>query len=266
MQRPPSWSEYNAAAFELDDVVAQYHLRPPYPSTLAPFLRGLAMPRNGAVLELGCGTGTITRDLAPHVGRIDALDMSHAMIERARTLPGGNHPAIRWHEGRAEDAPLDGPYCLAVAGASLHWMDWDVVLPRVARNLNPGAVLAIVIAVGEPPPWIDELREITRRYSVIQDWENADLIALLESRRVYKHLRKTKLPAEPYTRTIDEYIDGEHATSKLPRERMGLRKARAFDAEVRELVTAYARGGLLALSAAGEIDVGHPIAARDPRD
>jgi SAM-dependent methyltransferase len=100
MQRPPSWSEHNAAAFQLDDVVEQYHLRAPYPSTLSPFLRDLALPPSGAVLELGCGTGKITRVLAPHVGRIDAVDSSRAMIERARTLPGGSHPAIRWIEGR----------------------------------------------------------------------------------------------------------------------------------------------------------------------
>ena len=127
MQRPPSWSEQNAAAFQLDDVVALYHLRAPYPSTLTPFLRDLALPPTGAVLELGCGTGNITRDLAPHVRRIDAIDRSRAMIERARTLSGGTHPAIRWIEGRAEEASLDGPYSPVVAGASLHWMDWDVV-------------------------------------------------------------------------------------------------------------------------------------------
>lgn len=261
MQRPPSWSEQNAAAFQLDDVVEHYYLRAPYPSTLSPFLRDLAVPSTGAVLELGCGTGSITRDLAPHVGRIDAVDRSRAMIERARTLPGGDHPAIRWIEGRVEEASLDGPYCLAVAGASLHWMDWDVVLARVASEFNPEAVLAIVVSTPEPPPWNDQLREIWGRYSVIRNWENADLIALLQSRGLYEHISKTKLPPEPYTRTIGEYIDAQHATSSLPRERMGQDEARAFDQEVRELVTSYARGEVLELAASVEVDVGHPLAA-----
>ncbi|MDE3076337.1 MAG: class I SAM-dependent methyltransferase, partial [Chloroflexota bacterium] len=198
---------------------------------------------------------------APHVERIDALDSSRAMIERARTMPGGDHPAIHWIAERAEEAPFDGPYCLAVAGASLHWMDWQIVLPRLARNLNRGAVLAIVVATEEPPPWADQLRELISRYSVIQNWENADLIALLESRGLYQHIAKTKLPAEPFPRTTDEYIDAQHATSGLPRERMGQDRARAFDCEVRELISPYARGEVLQLAASAEVEVGYPLVA-----
>jgi SAM-dependent methyltransferase len=260
IQRPPSWSDHNAAAFQLEDVVEQYHLRAPYPSTLAPFLLKLATPQGGPVLELGCGPGKITRDLAPHVERVDAIDVSQRMIERARSMPGGDHPAIKWIVGRAEDAPLEGPYALAVAGAALHWMDWDIVLPRIAEHLMPGAVLTTVVSHEETPPWADQLREVISRYSVIQDWERADLMVLLESRGVYKHIAKEYLTAEPYTRTIDEYIDGQHATSGLPRERMGAEPARAFDDEVRALVTPYARDGVLELAAGAEVDWGRPLA------
>jgi trans-aconitate methyltransferase len=258
-ERPPSWNPQNAAAFELEDVVAQYHLRHPYPSTLAPFLLELATPSGGPVLELGCGTGEIARALAPHLERIDAIDISPRMIERARTMPGGGHQAIRWTICRAEDAPLEGPYALAVAGASLHWMDWDIVLPRIAKHLAPGAVLAIVVSREVPAPWADALREIISRYSVIQNWQNADLIALLESRGVFKPIAKEHLAPEPHYRTVDEYVDGQHATSGLARERMGAERARAFDAEVRALVTPYANNGVLALAAGAEVDRGRPL-------
>jgi ubiquinone/menaquinone biosynthesis C-methylase UbiE len=259
MQRPPSWNSYNAGAFQLEDVVRQYHLRHPYPSTLAPFLLDLATPKGAPVLELGCGTGEIARALAPHVERIDAIDISPRMIECARTMPGGDHPAIRWTVGRAEDAPLKGPYALAVAGASLHWMDWDTVLPRIARQLAPGAVLAIVVSREVPAPWADALREIISRYSTIQNWQNADLMALLESRGVFKHIAKEHLAPEPHSRTIDEYVDGQHATSALARERMGADRARSFDDEVRALVSPYARDGMLELAAGAEVDRGTPI-------
>ena len=46
-----------------------------------------------------------------------------------------------------ETAPLDPPYVLAVAGESLHWMEWSVVLPRLAEALEPGALLDRVEAV-----------------------------------------------------------------------------------------------------------------------
>ena len=213
--RPPSWSPHNASAFQLADVVEHYHLRAPYPSALFPFLRDLAVPPRGAVIELGCGTGEITRALASHAERIDAIDISRQMIERARSMPGGDHPAIRWIEGRSEDAPLNGPYALAVAGASLHWMDWDITLPRVARNMSPGAVLAIVVSTG-PPPWGDELHKLVSQYSAIQNWENADLIAMLEQRQLFKRVGEKTIAAEPYQRTVEQYIDGLHAHPASP--------------------------------------------------
>jgi SAM-dependent methyltransferase len=256
LERPASWNAHNAAAFELADVIGQYHLRAPYPSSLTECLLGLAVPRAGAVLELGCGTGKIARALAPHVARVDAIDIAEPMIARARTMPGGDHPSIRWRVGRAEEAALDGPYALAVAGAALHWMDWDVVLPRVGETLGEGAVLAIVVSAEVPPPWAEDLRGIIGRYSVIRDWQNADLIALLESRGLFKAIGKAKLVAEAYERTVDEYIDGLHATSGLPRERMGADGARAFDDEVRALVAPHASDGVFGLAAGAEVDWG----------
>lgn len=257
-RRPAHWSEHNASAFQLAGVVENYHLRAPYPSSLAPFLSSLAAPRGGRVLELGCGTGEITRILALHTERIDAIDVSRLMIEKARTMPGADHPAIRWIEGRAEDAPFDGPYALAVAGASLHWMDWEVTLPRIAEHLAPGAVLAIVVAVDTPPPWSDALRQVIGRHSVIQNFEAFDLPSELETRQLFKRLGETKLQHEPFTRSVDEYIEALHATSGLPRERMTSESANVFDSEVRTLVAPFARTGALELSASAEIVWGTP--------
>jgi SAM-dependent methyltransferase len=256
--RPPSWSVHNAAAFQLDDVVENYHLRSPYPSTLAPFLLALAVTPGAAVLELGCGTGEITVALAQHVERIDAIDVSRQMIEKGRSMPGGDHAAIRWIVGRAEDAPLDGPYGLAVAGKSLHWMDWDIVLPRLAGALAPGAVLAIAVSI-DPPPWAEDLHPLISRYSAIQNWENADLIGLLEGRGVFKRLGEKQFEAEPYQRTVEEYIDGLHATSGLARERMGPDNARVFDEEVRALAAPHAVDGVLELAAGAEVAWGRPL-------
>lgn len=174
-------------------------------------------------------------------------------------MPGGDQPAIRWIEGRSEDAPLNGPYALAVAGASLHWMDWDITLPRLASNMSPDAVLALVVGHGTPPPWVDELRKLTSRYSAIQNWENADLIALLEERRLFKRRGEKKFAAEPYERTVEQYIDGLHATSGLARDRMGIEQADAFDEVVRTLVAPYAISGGLDLSASAEVTWGRPL-------
>jgi hypothetical protein len=138
-------------------------------------------------------------------------------------------------------------------------MDWDIVLPRLAGSLAPGAVLAIAVGPEAPPPWNAELRALTERYSAIQDWQNADLIGLLEGRGVFERLGTKQFDAEPYRRTVEEYIDGLHATSGLARERMGAENVRAFDEAVRALAAPHAMGGVLELAAGGAVTWGRPL-------
>jgi SAM-dependent methyltransferase len=120
--------------------VAVYHLRPPYPGSL--FERLSEVAADGPVLDAGCGTGDLARGLAPRVERVDAVDASPRMIERARQLPGAER--VRWHAAPIEDAELDPPYALIVAGDSVHWFDWDVAFTRFAAWLAPAGTLAIV--------------------------------------------------------------------------------------------------------------------------
>jgi len=57
------------------------------------------------VLDLGCGPGTdLAWFAARYPGRRYAgIDVSPRMLEKARTLPGGDHPALRWILGATED-------------------------------------------------------------------------------------------------------------------------------------------------------------------
>jgi SAM-dependent methyltransferase len=258
VERPPQLTRHNAEAFQLRSVVDAYHLRTPYPPALTPFLLDLATPRGGPVLELGCGTGEISRALAPSCERVDAIDVSARMIARARTMPGGDHVAIRWVVGAAEDARLDGPYALAIAGDSLHWMHWEVVLPRVAVHLASGAVLAMVHAVIPELPWSAALRELFSRYSVIAESRPFDLVGHLEEDGLFAPIGRETLGPESYTRTIDEYIASLHATSSLPLERMGKDRARAFDDDVRSLIAGHGSREAVELTASAEVVWGAP--------
>jgi SAM-dependent methyltransferase len=260
VERPAHLSAHNAAAFQLRDVVDAYHLRTPYPSTLTPFLLSLARPPGGAVLELGCGTGEIARRLAPHCERVDAVDVSAPMLARARSMPGGDYPGIRWIESRAESVELAPPYALAVAGDSLHWMTWEIVLPRVAAALSEGAHLAVVQSVPVDQPWSAELRDLFATYSVIRDFSNTDLIDELRSRGLFESVGDLALDEEPFVRSVEEYIESLHATSGLPRERMGDGAAEEFDRAVRALVAPHASDGVLTLQGSARIRWGVPLA------
>ena len=96
------------------------------------------------VLGIGCGTGEIARPLAAFVDRVDAVDQSAAMIRIGRCRDGGDRPNIMWVYQNDEGFSCETRYSLIVAGASLHWMDWYDVLPRMAGSLSPRSYLAIV--------------------------------------------------------------------------------------------------------------------------
>ena len=134
-------------AFADAEVARNYRYRPPYPAEVFSVLeRLLISPRT--VLDAGCGSGAITRGLVAFASRVDAVDPSEAMLREARRLTG-QEPRIRWILGRAEDAPLAPPYGLITTGASIHWMDPEVVMPRFRDALGiletPAIIATIVV-------------------------------------------------------------------------------------------------------------------------
>jgi len=148
-----------------DDAVARaYQRRPPYPEAVFKGLeRRLVAPR--IVLDAGAGTGALARRMTGFAERVDAVEPSAAMIAEGRGLPGGSDRRIRWIVGRAEDAPLDPPYGLIACGASLHWMDPGLVLPRFREAVAPGAYLPIVDNENVHGPYREEVWAITDRYA-----------------------------------------------------------------------------------------------------
>src|SRR5581483_9207425 len=156
---------HHAGRFQDQSVVDRYHLRPAYPPETFTILNELIVDKPRAVLDVGCGTGNVARPLTEYVEHIDAVDLSLPMLERARTLPGGDSPKVRWLHGRAEDVELEPPYALVTAGESVHWMEWGVVLPRFARLLTPRGMLAIIHFVDQPVPWREGYQQIERHFT-----------------------------------------------------------------------------------------------------
>jgi hypothetical protein len=88
------------------------------------------------------------------------LDISAPMIESGRQLPGGSHPNRDWFLDRSEDARLNPPDALITSAASVPWMHWDVVLPRLSNLLIQRGVLAVVDGQGGP-----DRRDPARRHA-----------------------------------------------------------------------------------------------------
>jgi SAM-dependent methyltransferase len=266
LPKPPNLAPEYGAWFQDPGIIAAYHHRPPYSAEVFAVLAGLLADGPRVVLDVGCGTGDIARPLAPLVGRVDAVDVSTGMIAKGRQLPGGDHPRLRWIEGAAEEAPLRPPYDLVTAGASLHWMAWDIVLPRFREVLAPGGVVAIIERKWDGPPAVrDRMRPIFARHSANRDFRPYDLFVEVAQRGLFREQGRRAIAPVPWRPTLDEYLESRHSQNGFSRDRMGDRGA-AFDRDVRDAMHALigegaveCRDGRLGLAVDAHVIWGAPL-------
>jgi SAM-dependent methyltransferase len=104
-------------------------------------LDGLPLGADAEVLDVGAGTGKLTRLLAQRYRRVIAvepLDGMRAILERVV-------PAAESRAGSAEAIPLSGASVDGVfAGQAFHWFANDRAIAEIARVLRPGGILALV--------------------------------------------------------------------------------------------------------------------------
>ncbi len=245
--------------FADQSVVDCYHLRPAYPEGVLAILADLVHTSCGRVLDLGTGTGEIARRFAPLVDHVDAVDISAPMIERAQERPGGDSDRITWIVGPAETAPLHPPYGLVTAAASLHWMEWDIVLPRIRDVLAPGGFLACVDMRDVPVPWLDELMPVIARYSTNREFRPYNTVDELEQRGLFRPVGRARTAVETVTQSIADYIGAIHARNGFSLNRMTVAAAMAFDVAAAELLAPYATNDHLTFEIAGEVIWGLPL-------
>ncbi|MET8046586.1 MULTISPECIES: class I SAM-dependent methyltransferase [unclassified Streptosporangium] len=120
-----------------------YHaVRPGYPPALFGRLTetcGLGPRRR--VLEIGPGTGQATGELLDAGAEVVAVELGANLAERLRERFTGR-PLTVIEADFEELSPADEEFDLAVAATSLHWLDLDVALPKIARTLRGGAWMA----------------------------------------------------------------------------------------------------------------------------
>jgi trans-aconitate methyltransferase len=96
----------------------------------------LLAPRPGEqILDLGCGTGHLTAQIADAGAEVIGIDAAEAMIARAREA----YPHLRFRVARGEDFALETPMDAVFSSAALHWMSpAQAVAASVLRALKPG--------------------------------------------------------------------------------------------------------------------------------
>ncbi len=256
--RAPQFNDEHARRWHDADAAECYQYRLPYPVDTFDLLVGLIVDGPRAVLDLGCGTGEIARVLAPRVARVDAVDFAAEMVAVGKRRPGGGAANIRWQVAKGEEAELEAPYSLVTGGQSLHWMNWEVLMPRLAGALTPGGMLAVVgpNEVDPLPPWDAELKTIIPRYSTAKNYVPFDMIPAWESAGLFREVGMVRTGPVAFEQTVAEYIAAFHANSTLTRAHID---AEGFDAEVRTVVAPHCPDGVVRLTVRSQVLWGKPV-------
>jgi trans-aconitate 2-methyltransferase len=112
----------------------------------APFYDLLALVdvRPGlTVVDLGCGTGELTRQLADALpdSTVTGLDSSPQMLEKAAAYAG---PNLRFVQG--DQAALSGEWDLIFSNAALHWTENHAeLISSLYQRLRPGGQIAVQV-------------------------------------------------------------------------------------------------------------------------
>ena len=107
-------------------------------------LQALRLTSSDRFLDVGCGTGAAVRRAAGRVERAAGVDLSEAMVARARELAGGGAGA-EFVVGDSERLPFaDGEFTALLCTTSFHhYPHPDAAVAEMARVLEPGGRVAI---------------------------------------------------------------------------------------------------------------------------
>lgn len=187
---------------------------------------------NLKVVDLGCGTGELTRHLADSLpdSEVLGLDSSPQMLEHTKEFA---RPGLQFKRG--DLANLDGKWDLIISNAALHWSkDHGELIPHLFRCLNPGGQLAVqvpsnhnstvhrtIIEVARMEPFVSTLKGWYREAPVLPIEVYAELLFQEEAQdilvfeKVYPHVLEN----------VDAVVDWISGTALIPYfDRLGKHK------------------------------------------
>lgn len=125
----------------------------------------LLLRGNEALLDIGCGDGKITAEIAQSLpnGRVVGVDSNRGMIKLAQeTYPKKDNPNLSFQVMDARSLAFQDEFDIAFSNAALHWIiDQTTVLKGVHRSLKPnGRVLFQMAGKGNAQAIIGLLDEM----------------------------------------------------------------------------------------------------------
>lgn len=170
----------NAFIRDLDDegAASYLRLRPSYPSEALKVLQDtVGNHEEVSVIDIGAGSGQLTRLLAEHGYRTCAVEPSKAMRSALESQPWVKETKTRVVEGLAEDTGLPPQQADLITWAQcFHWFDTPQATEEAARLLRPGGVAAALWnQLDVRKPWVHRLTRIMRSGDVLARQKPPDL-------------------------------------------------------------------------------------------
>jgi trans-aconitate 2-methyltransferase len=149
----------------------------------------LQLQGNEALLDIGCGDGKITAELARCLpdGKAVGIDNSEKMIDLAKSsFPIKDYPTLSFIAMDARKLTFQSEFDRVFSNAALHWIvDQKAVLEGVQRSLKPGGrllfqmagkgnakdILNIISEISEVKPWKEFFSGMTFPYGFYDEKE-----------------------------------------------------------------------------------------------
>ncbi|MDH3443179.1 MAG: metalloregulator ArsR/SmtB family transcription factor [Deltaproteobacteria bacterium] len=117
------------------------------------------LPRNLVVADIGCGTGSLTFELARVAGKVTGIDLSMEMLRRARSAARDNKiDNVEFRHADATKLPIeassvDAAFCVMV----LHFLvDPERTVAELCRITRPGGRVILLDVVAHQQQWMRE--------------------------------------------------------------------------------------------------------------
>ena len=171
--------EHDDPARSFGPAAAHYdRARPTYPPDVIAWALGPDVgPGRGSVVDVGAGTGLLTRVLVPLAGEVLPVEPDPLM----RAQLAAATPGVVPRDGAAESIPVpDASVDAVVSGQAYHWFDPEAANAEAARVLRPGGHFAAVWNIrDEDVPWVAELSDLIEQKARadrrdLRNWPGAD--------------------------------------------------------------------------------------------
>mgnify|MGYP001940255713 FL=1 len=251
MTRSPA--EANRHTYDDARLAALYDVDNP-PGEDHAFFRQVAEEADArSIVDLGCGTGSLTVTFARQGRTVVGIDPAEAMLRTARVRPGGE--AVQWRRGtssliRAGEADLvvmTGNVAMHLIGA-----DWPAALRHIAAGLVAGGRLVFETRNPAWRAWEHWNQEPTRRETPLGPVMESETATPPDEHGVVRMRTRTEFHADGAVTEVEQHLQfrseqqvrADLAAAGLAVERISSDwRRRPFDAGTHRLMVVEARRG-----------------------